>query len=107
MSWFYLIIAGLLEVAWASGLKYTHGFTRPIPSLLTALAIVGSMVLLALAQKHLPIGTAYGVWVAIGVVGVTIIGIALQGDPATPMRLAFLALLVVAVVGLKFTGGEG
>lgn len=107
MSWIYLVIAGGLEVCWAVGLKSTHGFTRPLPSVFVALAIIGSMVLLSIAAKTLPIGTAYGVWVGIGAIGAAILGIVIQGDPATPARLAFLALLAVAIVGLRVTGSEG
>ncbi len=105
MAWVWLIIAGFLEVAWAVGLKYTEGFTRPAPSVLTALAIAGSMVLLSVATKTLPIGTAYGVWVGIGAFGAGLLGIVLFGEAATPGRLFFLALLLVAVIGLKVTGG--
>jgi len=105
VAWFWLVIAGFLEVAWAIGLKYTEGFTRLLPSVLTALAIVGSMFLLSVATKTLPIGTAYGVWVGIGAFGAGLLGILLFGEAATPSRLFFLALLLVAVVGLKVTSG--
>ncbi len=105
MAWFLLVVAGLLEVGWAIGLKYTEGFTRPLPSVLTALAIVSSMFLLSLASKTLPIGTAYGVWVGIGALGAGILGIVLFGEAATFGRLFFLALLLVAVIGLKVTSG--
>ncbi len=103
MSWFKLVIAGLFEVAWAIGLKYTHGFSRPLPSLLTASAIVLSMWLLADAAKTIPIGTAYAVWVGIGATGAAIFGVALFGEPLTLARGVFLALLVLAIVGLKAT----
>ena len=105
MSWVLLVIAGLLETAWAIGLKYTEGFTRPIPSILTGGAIVASMVLLGLAAKSLPIGTAYAVWVGIGALGAAVLGMVLFHEPATPQRLFFLALLLVAIVGLKATSG--
>ena len=105
MAWFLLIIAGLLETGWAVGLKYTEGFTRPLPSVLTALGIVGSMYLLSVAAKTLPIGTAYGVWVGIGALGAGVLGIVLFGEAATPSRLFFLLLLLVSVVGLKVTSG--
>ena len=105
MAWVWLVIAGLLEVSWAVGLKYTEGFTRPLPSVLTALAIIGSMFLLSVATKTLPIGTAYGVWVGIGALGAGVLGIVLFGEAATLSRLFFLALLLVAVVGLKVTSG--
>ena len=105
MSWFLLVLAGLLECGWAIGMKYTDGFTRPVPTVLTVLAMVGSFGLLGLAVRDLPIGTAYGVWVGIGAVGTAILGIALFGEPATPARLFFLALMMVAIVGLKVTSG--
>jgi quaternary ammonium compound-resistance protein SugE len=103
MSWLKLIVAGVFEVGWAVGLKYTHGFTRPIPSLLTAAAIVASMWLLASASKTIPIGTAYAVWVGIGATGAAILGVVLFREPLTTARAMFLALLVVAIVGLKLT----
>lgn len=103
MAWLLLVIAGILEAAWAIGLKYTHGFTRPVPSVLTIAGIIASMYLLAVAARTLPIGTAYGVWVGIGTFGTVILGMALLGEPATLLRIFFLALLLVAIVGLKFT----
>ncbi len=103
MAWVLLIIAGLLEAGWAIGLKYTEGFTRPLPSVLTIAGIVISMVLLAQAAKTLPIGTAYASWVGIGAAGAVILGIALLGESAAPARLFFLALLLVSIVGLKLT----
>ncbi len=105
MAWVLLVLAGLLETGWAVGLKYTQGFTRPLPSALTAVAIVASMVLLATAAKSLPIGTAYGVWVGIGAAGAAILGVVLFDEPATPGRLFFVGLLLVSVVGLKLTAG--
>jgi len=102
-SWTLLLIAGLLETAWAIGLKYTRGFTRPLASVLTALAIVGSMVLLGLAARELPIGTAYAVWVGIGAFGAAVLGMILFKEPVTPGRIFFLVLLLVAVIGLKGT----
>jgi quaternary ammonium compound-resistance protein SugE len=99
-----LIIAGLLEVAWAIGLKYTEGFTRLLPSVLTIAAIVASMVLLSKAARTLPIGTAYAVWVGIGALGAAGLGIVLFGESAAPARLMFLVLLMVAIAGLKITG---
>ncbi len=95
----------MLETGWAVGLKYTEGFTRPLPSVLIALGIVGSMYLLSVAARTLPIGTAYGVWVGIGALGAGLLGILLFGEAATPGRLDFLALLLVSVVGLKLTSG--
>lgn len=101
MAWFYLIVAGLLEVGWAIGLKYTNGFTKPVPSLLTGLAIAGSMLLLSIAARTIPIGTAYAVWVGIGAFGTAVFGMAVLGESAAPMRVACLALLLVSVIGLK------
>jgi len=105
MAWILLIVAGLLEAGWAIGLKYTDGFTRLVPSVLTIAGIVVSMVMLSIAARTLPIGTAYAVWVGIGAAGAVVLGIALLGEPANPIRLAFLALLLVSIVGLKFTAG--
>lgn len=103
MSWVYLVIAGLLEVAWATGLKYSEGFTKPIPSVLTGAAIVGSMWLLSVAVRTLPIGTAYAVWVGIGATGAAILGITLFKEPVTVWRVMFLLMLIVAIIGLKAT----
>jgi quaternary ammonium compound-resistance protein SugE len=105
MPWLLLIIAGFFETAWAIGLKYTHGFTKLWPSLLTIAAMIVSMALLGLASKTLPIGTAYAVWVGIGAFGAMVLGIALFGEAASPSRLFFLALLLTAIVGLKMTSG--
>jgi quaternary ammonium compound-resistance protein SugE len=105
VSWIYLVVAGLLEVCWAVGLKYTDGFRRPVPSILTAAAIAGSMWLLALAARTLPIGTAYAVWVGIGATGAAMLGVVLFQEPLTIARATFLALLVVSIVGLKLTAG--
>jgi quaternary ammonium compound-resistance protein SugE len=103
MAWLVLLIAGLLEMVWALGLKYTHGFTRPVPSAITAAAIVASMFLLARTARTIPIGTAYAVWVGIGAVGAAIGGAVLFAEPLPPARIAFLTLLVIALVGLKLT----
>lgn len=103
MAWVVLFIAGVLEVGWAVGLKYTDGFTRPLPSVLTGAAIVVSMVLLSMAARTLPIGTAYAVWVGIGAVGAAVAGMVLFNEPVTPARVFFLVLLVVAIAGLRFT----
>lgn len=103
MSWFLLVVAGLLEVGWSLGLKLSQGFTRPLASILTGAAIVASMVLLGIAARDLPIGTAYAVWVGIGAAGAAIGGMLLFGEPATPGRLFFLATLVLSIVGLKLT----
>ena len=103
MAWVLLIIAGVLETCWAIGLKYTDGFRRPLPSFLTAVAIVASMVLLAWAARTLPIGTAYAVWVGIGTAGAVVMGMILFGEPATVGRIFFLVLLLIALVGLKMS----
>lgn len=104
MAWLWLIIAGLLETGWAIGLKYTDGFTKLWPSVLTIAGIALSMFLLSVAARTLPIGTAYPIWVGIGAAGAVVLGIVLLGEPATFARLFFLALLLVAIVGLKVTG---
>jgi quaternary ammonium compound-resistance protein SugE len=101
MAWILLFIAGLLEVGWAIGLKYTEGFTRLVPSVLTLICMAGSMGVLGLALKTLPMGTAYAVWTGIGAVGTAILGIVLFGDPAGVARLACIALIVTGIVGLK------
>ena len=101
MPWVLLVIAGLLEAGWAIGLKYTQGFTRPLPSVLTILGIVVSMYLLAVAARSLPIGTAYSVWVGIGTFGAVILGMALLGEPVNFWRVFFLAMLIVSLIGLK------
>src|SRR4029078_3459800 len=101
MAWITLFIAGLMEVGWAIGLKYTEGFTRLVPSVLTLAAMAGSIILLGLALKELPIGTAYAVWTGIGAVGTAILGVALFGEPATAARLASIGLIVAGIVGLK------
>ena len=103
MAWVYLVIAGILETGWAIGLKYTDGFRRPVPSLLTAVAIIASMYLLSVAARTIPIGTAYSIWVGIGAVGAVILGIILFDEPRDLARLSFVALLVVALIGLKLT----
>jgi quaternary ammonium compound-resistance protein SugE len=103
MSWILLVLAGLLETGWAIGLKYTEGFTRPLPTVFTVVAMVASMGLLGLALRDLPVGTAYAVWVGIGAFGTAVLGIVLFGEPATPARLFFLALLAIAIAGLKVT----
>ncbi|MEV8032068.1 quaternary ammonium compound efflux SMR transporter SugE [Streptomyces sp. NPDC086182] len=106
MAWVLLVVAGLLEVGWSIGMKYTDGFTRLVPSVLTGAGIVASMVLLSYAAKSLPIGTAYGVWVGIGAAGAAILGMLILGEPATAARIFFVCLLLVSVVGLKATSGH-
>jgi quaternary ammonium compound-resistance protein SugE len=102
MAWIYLFFAGLFEVAWAIGLKYTEGFTRLLPSIFTAASIVISLVLLGLALRALPVGTAYAVWTGIGATGTALLGIWLFGEPATALRLSCIGLIVAGIVGLKF-----
>jgi quaternary ammonium compound-resistance protein SugE len=101
MAWAVLFAAGLLEVCWAIGLKYTEGFSRLVPSVLTLAAMAGSILLLGWALKTLPIGTAYAVWTGIGAVGTAALGIYLFGEPATALRLASIGLIVAGIVGLK------
>ncbi|MBS1958155.1 MAG: quaternary ammonium compound efflux SMR transporter SugE [Bdellovibrionales bacterium] len=103
LSWAMLIIAGLLEVCWAIGLKYTDGFTKLGPSVFTLSTLAGSMFLLAKASQALPIGTAYGVWVGIGALGAAILGIYLFDESVTPMRIFFLGLLLTSIIGLKLS----
>lgn len=101
MSWIYLLLAGLFEVGWAVGLKYTDGFSRPLPTLLTVAAMAISLVLLGLAIRELPLGTAYAIWTGLGAAGTVLAGVLLFGEALTPLRLASLALLLLGVVGLK------
>ncbi|PWF43396.1 quaternary ammonium compound efflux SMR transporter SugE [Massilia glaciei] len=101
MTWFILFMAGLFEIAWAVGLKYTHGFTRLTPSVLTLAAMAGSIALLGLALRQLPLGTAYAVWTGIGTVGTAIFGMVILGEPAGAMRLGCIALIIAGIVGLK------
>lgn len=102
MAWTYLLLAGLCEIGWAIGLKYTHGFSRLVPSVLTIGAMVISLGLLGLALKTLPVGTAYAIWTGIGAVGTAALGIYLFGEPVTPLRLACIGVIVIGIVGLKF-----
>ena len=106
MYWMILVVAGLFEIAWAVGLKYTEGFTRLVPSVLTAGAMLVSIVLLAFATKQLPLGTAYAVWTGIGAVGAVIFGIVLFGESAQPLRLVCVGLIVLGIVGLKLTSSS-
>jgi quaternary ammonium compound-resistance protein SugE len=101
VAWFYLVVAGLLEVVWAIGLKYTEGFTRLVPSAITIVAMIASVWFLALALRVIPVGTGYAAWTGIGAVGTAILGIALFGEPATVARLACIGLIVAGIVGLK------
>ncbi|PTS82594.1 MULTISPECIES: quaternary ammonium compound efflux SMR transporter SugE [unclassified Caulobacter] len=101
MAWIILFVAGLFEIGWAVGLKFTEGFTRPLPTVLTAVSLVLSMGLLGWAVKTLPLGTAYAVWTGIGAVGTAIVGIVVFKEPATAARLACLTLIVAGILGLK------
>lgn len=106
MAWLLLVVAGLFEVAWAIGLKYTEGFTRFWPSAATLTAMTLSVVLLGLAMKTLPVGTSYAIWVGVGAVGTALMGMVLFGEPATLGRLVSLALIVAGIVGLKLSSGH-
>ena len=101
MAWWLLLVAGLLEIVWAIGLKYTEGFTRWGPSTVTIVAMAASVFLLSLAMRSLPIGTAYAVWTGIGAVGTVVLGIVLFGEPATAIRIVCIALIVAGIAGLK------
>lgn len=103
MSWLILLVAGIMEVAWAIGLKYSDGFTRLGPSVFTAVTLVASVGLLSIAARGLPIGTAYAVWVGIGATGAAILGIVLFDEPTHPPRIFFMVLMLVSIVGLKLT----
>lgn len=102
MAWIYLVIAGLFEIGWAIGLKYTDGFTRLTPSVLTGASMVISVVVLGLALRELPVGSAYAVWTGIGTVGTALLGMYLVGEPATVIRLVCIGLIVSGIAGLKF-----
>ena len=101
MAWTYLFVAGLLEIGWAIGLKYTEGFTRLVPTVLTVASMTASVALLGLALRELPVGTGYAVWTGIGAVGTAILGIALFGEAATVARLASIGLILAGIAGLK------
>ncbi len=103
-AWWLLLLAGILEVGWAVGLKYTDGFRRPGPTVATVAAMVASMALLGAAVRTLPVGTGYAVWVGIGAVGTAILGIVLLGESASALRLASVGLIVAGVIGLKVAG---
>jgi quaternary ammonium compound-resistance protein SugE len=105
VAWFILFLAGLLEIAWAVGLKYTDGFTRPLATVLTVSAMVVSVGLLGLSLKTLPLGTAYAIWTGIGTIGTAVLGIVLFGDPAGALRLACIGMIVAGIVGLKLLAG--
>ncbi|QSG10871.1 Membrane transporter of cations and cationic drugs [Halapricum desulfuricans] len=105
MAWIVLFVAGLFEIAWAIGLAYSDGLSKPLPTLGTVAALLVSMVLLAHAVQELPVGTAYAVWTGIGAVGTTSLGIVLLDEPATLARVAFIGVIVVGIVGLNLTSG--
>jgi len=106
MNWIYLIIAGLLEIAWAIGLKYTEGWTRIVPSVLTAAGMIASFYFLSMALKTLPIGTAYAIWTGIGTVGAAILGIILFDEPRDFLRILCILLIVAGIAGLKLTSAQ-
>jgi quaternary ammonium compound-resistance protein SugE len=101
MHWIYLFLAGVLEIVWAVGLKYSDGFSKPVPSVITGVALVASMLFLALALRTIPVGTGYAIWTGIGAVGTAILGIVLFAEPATAARLGCIGLIVAGIVGLK------
>lgn len=104
MAWIYLFIAGLFEIGWAIGLKYTDGYTKLVPTILTLAGMGASVFTLGLALKEIPLGTGYAVWTGIGSVGTAILGIILFGEPATALRLACIGLIVAGIIGLKLVG---
>ena len=106
MDWIYLTIAGMLEVVWASSLKYTDGFTRPLPSLLTLSAMTTSFILLAQALKTTPVGTGYVVWTGIGVIGTAIVGAVFLGESRDLSKFICISLIIIGIVGLRFTGAK-
>jgi quaternary ammonium compound-resistance protein SugE len=106
MAWILLLVAGALEIAWAIGLKLSEGFTRPVASVLTLIAVASSFLLLAQALKTIPVGTGYAVWTGIGAAGTTVVGMLLFSESSSPARLACLALIVLGIVGLKLTSPD-
>ena len=106
MAWVYLMIAGLLEIGWAIGLKYADGFTKPWPSIAAVLGMIVSFYFLSLAVRTLPLGTSYAIWTGIGAVGTTVLGIVLFAEPATLSRLGCIALVLAGILGLKLTAGN-
>jgi quaternary ammonium compound-resistance protein SugE len=101
MAWFLLFIAGIFEIGWAIGMKYTHGFTKLIPSVLTLVSMILSVYLLSLATKQIPIGTAYAVWTGIGIAGTSILGVIIFNEPVEVLKVVFILMILVAIVGLK------
>ena len=104
MTWFILVIAGLFEIGWAIGLKYTEGFTRLWPTVATLAAMIVSIGLLGIAMRTIPVGTAYAVWTGIGTVGTVILGMVLFGDSTAVLRLLCVALIIIGIIGLKLVG---
>jgi quaternary ammonium compound-resistance protein SugE len=107
LAWLYLLLAGLAEIGWAVGLKYTAGFSRPLPSIATIAGMTVSFYLLALAMREIPLGTAYAVWTGIGAIGTVILGMILFGESRDLARLACIALILAGVIGLKWLSGSG
>jgi quaternary ammonium compound-resistance protein SugE len=103
MEWLYLFAAGLFEIVWATSQKYSQGFTRPLATLITLVSATASFVLLGLAMKHLHLGTAYAIWTGIGILGTSVLGILFFGEPVTLLRLSFMALIIIGIIGLKLT----
>lgn len=101
MEWIYLLVAGLFEISWAIGMKYTHGFSQVVPSILTVVGMIASFYFLALALKQLPLGTAYAIWTGIGTIGTVILGILLFKEPVSVMRIVCILLIVSGITGLK------
>ena len=101
MKWFYLVIAGMYEIGWAVGLKYSHGFTRPVPSILTVIGMIASFYFLSLSLKSLPMGTAYAVWTGIGTIGTVFLGIVLFKEPVSMMRIICILFIIIGIAGLK------
>jgi quaternary ammonium compound-resistance protein SugE len=101
MAWVYLVVAGLFEITWAIGLKYADGFTRPIPSIITVVGMILSVILLGLALREMPVGTGYAIWTGIGTVGAAILGMILFNEPATAIRIGCIGLIVAGIIGLK------
>jgi quaternary ammonium compound-resistance protein SugE len=106
MHWVYLLLAGLLEIVWAIGLKYTEGFSRPVPTAITVVAMIASIALLGLALKHIPVGTGYAIWTGIGAAGTALLGMWLFQEPATAARLACIVLIVAGIIGLKLVSPQ-
>lgn len=105
MSWLYLFLAGVLEIVWAAGLKLSHGFTRPLASVATVVAMIASFALLATAMRNLPLGTAYAVWTGIGAAGAFLVGVLWLGEPVNGLRLVSIVLIVAGIIGLRLAEG--